>query len=78
MVSPYKSVKLQPTTPLAKSVSEYIGKGNTYAWDWRDMPEGSAMQYIGQPFEAFAKGDVDLAGFVELMDTQVKALIAAQ
>ena len=42
------------------------------------MPEGSAMQYIGQPFEAFAKGDVDLAGFVELMDTQVKALIAAQ
>ncbi len=78
MVSPYKSVKLQPTTPLAKSVSEYIGKGNTYAWDWRDLPEGYAQQYLGQPFESFAKGDVDLAGFVELMDTQVKAFIAAQ
>lgn len=78
MVSPYKSVTLQPGTQLAKSVSTYISSGNTYAWDWRDMPEGAAMQYLGQAFEAFAKGDVDLDGFVALMDTQVKALKAAQ
>jgi ABC transporter, substrate-binding protein, family 1 len=78
MVSPFKNVTLQPTTPLAKSLSTYIASGDTYAWDWRDMPDGMAKQYLGQPFEAYAKGEVDLDGFVELMKEQIKAGVAAQ
>lgn len=78
MVSPYKSVTLQPKTPLAKSVSTYISGGKTYAWDWTNMPEGAAMQYLGGAFFSYAKGEVDLQGFTDLMEKQIKELVAAQ
>lgn len=78
MVSPFNSVTLKPVTPLAVSVSEYIADGNTYAWDWRDMPEGTAMQYTGQVFELFAKDEIGLEEFVEKMESQIKARIAAE
>ncbi len=78
MVSPYNSVSNKPVLPLAKSISSYIAAGNTYAWDWRDMPEGTAMQYTGSVFEAFAKDEIDLDTFVQMMEAQIKECIAAQ
>lgn len=77
MVSPYKSVTNKPVLPLAKSISDYISSGNTYAWDWANMPEGIAMQYTGKVFESFAKDEIDLDQFVDLMETQIKACVEA-
>lgn len=78
MVSPYNSCTLEPEFPLATSLSSYVANGNTYAWDWSNMPEGIAMQYTGLVFEAYAKGDIDNSGFVEMMRTQINECIAAQ
>ncbi|MDO5411327.1 MAG: ABC transporter substrate-binding protein [Lachnospiraceae bacterium] len=73
MVSPYKSCKLSPSTPLAKSVSQYIADDNTYAWDWSNLKEGYAQRCIGGILESYAKGDLDNAGFVKMMKSQTKA-----
>lgn len=75
MVSPYNSNTLQPEFPLATSLSKYIADGNTYAWDWCNMPEGAAMQYTGYVFEAFAKDEIDLDGFTTMMGTQIETCI---
>lgn len=77
MVSPYNSCTLQPEFPLATSLSGYVAAGKTYAWDWSNMPEGIAMQYTGLVFEAYAKGDIDNGGFVDMMDAQIKECVAA-
>lgn len=77
MVSPYKSVTNKPVLPLAKSISSYIEAGKTYAWDWTNMPDGIATQYTAKVFEAFAKGEIDLAQFVDMMEAQIKECIAA-
>lgn len=76
MVSPYNSCDIAPTVPLSTSLSGFITAGNTYAWDWANMPEGIAMNYIGYVFEAYAKGEIDLDGFVSMMETQIQSCIA--
>lgn len=78
MVSPYNSCKIEPEFPLATSLSSYVASGNTYAWDWSNMPEGIAMQYTGLVFEAYAKDDIDLNGFTEMMQAQINECISAQ
>lgn len=78
MVSPYSNNELKPEFPLATSLSGYIAAGDTYAWDWTKMPEGTAMKYTGYAFESFAKDEVDLDGFVDLMEAQIKEVLAAQ
>lgn len=77
MVSPYNSCAVEPEYPLAISLSSYIAEGNTYAWDWCDMPEGASQEYFALVFEAFAKGDVDVDNFVSLMASQVEAVATA-
>lgn len=76
MVSPYNNCSLKPEFPLATSLSSYIAAGNTYAWDWSNMPEGIAMQYTGGVFEAYAKDEIDLDGFVSMMQAQIQECIA--
>lgn len=78
MVSPYLSVKNKPVLPLAKSIAGYLQASDTYAWDWSNMPEGIAMQYIGGVFESYAKGEIDNDKFVEYMEAQIKECINAQ
>ena len=76
MVSPYNSCKITPSLPLSTSLASYISAGNTYAWDWSNMPEGIAMNYTGYVFEAFAKGEIDLDGFVSMMGSQIASCIS--
>lgn len=76
MVSPYNSCKITPSLPLSTSLAAYISAGNTYAWDWSNMPEGIAMNYTGYVFEAFAKGEIDLDGFVSMMGSQIASCIS--
>lgn len=75
MVSPYNSCTLKPQFPLAKTLSSYIEAGNTYAWDWVNMPEGIAMQYTGYVFESYAKDELDLDGFVEMLSAQTQKAV---
>lgn len=77
MVSPYKSCKLEPSTPLAASMLPYIQSGDTYAWDWLYQKEGIAQNATGAVFELYAKGDLDKAGFVNGMKTAVADYIAS-
>lgn len=71
MVSPYKSCTLVPTTPLAKSMVPYIQADKTYSWDWRYQTEGIAQNATGAVCELYAKGQLDKAGFIEMMGTTV-------
>lgn len=76
MVSPFKSCKLEPSTPLAKSMIPYIKEGRTYAWDWLTQPEGMAQNSTGSIFELYAKDQIDKNGFVEMMGTAVSDYVA--
>ncbi len=78
MVSPFTNVTVTPEYPLATCLSEYLISGDTYAWDWIKLPEGIAMSYTGYVFEAFAKDEVDVDGFVKLMETQIQSCIASK
>lgn len=78
MVSPYSSCSVKPELPLAVSLSSFVAKDATYAWDWSSMPSDTSMTYTGLVFEAFAKGDLDEAGFVSMMEKQVKTCIESQ
>lgn len=71
MISPFKSVTVEPTTPLAADLMKWIKAGKTYSWQWTKMPEGFATNVSGPVFEAFARGDVDVDGFVELMKNAI-------
>jgi raffinose/stachyose/melibiose transport system substrate-binding protein len=76
MVSPYNSCTLTPDFPLSTSLSSYIADGNTYAWDWSNMPEGIAQNYTGYVFESYAKDEIDDAGFASMMAAQISSCIA--
>lgn len=74
MISPFESCEVEPTTPLAMNLMQWVKDGKTYAWQWTKMPEGFCQNNLGPIFESFAKGDVDVEGFVELMENAVATL----
>ena len=76
MISPFKSSKMVPESPLATSLNNYVASGKTSSWAWSNMPEGIAQNAFGLVFESFAKGDIDKAGFVEAMQTALADYIA--
>ena len=39
------------------------------------MPEGIAMNYTGYVFEAYAKEEIDLDGFVSMLESQIQSCI---
>lgn len=71
MISPYKTCKEVPETPLAVSLKSYIDAGNTYAWQWTKMPEGIAQNATGAVFELYAKGDLDKDAFVKMLSSTI-------
>jgi len=76
MISPYKSSKIEPTTPLAVSLKTYVDSGNTSSWAWSNMPEGIAQNALGVVFESYAKGDIDTPQFVQVMQSTLAEYIA--
>lgn len=77
MISPYKSCTLEPATPLAQSLLPYIKEGKTYAWDWLHQPEGIAQNSTCSVFELYAKGELDKAGFVDMMKSSIADYVAS-
>ena len=76
MISPYSTCSVEPTTPLAACLKTFIDAGNTYSWEWTKMPEGIAMNATGLVFELFAKEQLDVDGFVEMMGTTIADYVA--
>lgn len=71
MISPYKTCKVNPQTPLAISLKTYVDAGNTYSWEWTKMPEGISMNAIAPVFELYAKGEMDRADFVTMLESAI-------
>ena len=76
MISPFKSCKMVPESPLATSLNDYVASGKTSSWSWSNMPEGIAQNAFGLVFESFAKGDLTKEQFVESMQTALADYIA--
>jgi raffinose/stachyose/melibiose transport system substrate-binding protein len=72
MIPAFKSVTLQPAGTLSKSVQDWAGKGKIYNWKQNDMPSGFGMKALGPIFTELARGNVDIAKFVELVTTEVE------
>ncbi len=67
MISPYKSCTVQPETPMAKDLMNWVSAGKTYAWQWSKMPEGFGMNMLGPVFESFANGSINTQEFSDMI-----------
>jgi len=76
MISPFHSTKIEPTTPLAKNLMGWVKEGKTYSWQWAKMPVGIAQNATGAVFESLAKGDIDEAKFVDMMEKAIADYVA--
>jgi raffinose/stachyose/melibiose transport system substrate-binding protein len=75
MVPAFSNVTLKPDAPLSSSVSEWLKVENgAYTWLQNDMPDGFGMGTIAPLYEAFAKGDIDKAGFIKQLTTKIESL----
>ncbi|MBN2826626.1 MAG: carbohydrate ABC transporter substrate-binding protein [Tissierellales bacterium] len=74
MVPAFTNVELKPEAPLSSNVTEWLAKDAKYTWLQNDMPDGFGMGTIGPVYEAFAKGDIDKAGFIEQLAGLISAL----
>jgi raffinose/stachyose/melibiose transport system substrate-binding protein len=75
-ISPFKSCKYVATDPFAQSVSDYIAAGKTSNWHWQANKEGLAQNYLGQVFNDYAQGKLDLEKFVETCQQVCQACYA--
>lgn len=63
----FKNVTLKPTAPLSASLLEWAGQGKTYAWNQYYLPDDFRYNVLGPLFEQFAKKDISLDTFVQLL-----------
>lgn len=77
MVPAFTNVKLQPATPLSKSVMDWNAAGKTYSWQQYKLPDGFGMGTLGSIYDLFASGAIDVDTF-ETMMTEAIATIPAQ
>lgn len=73
-ISPFKSVTITPDSPLAKSIYDKIISEQSSPWNQNDMPSDFGMQKLGPIHEAYAKGEIDKAKFIEQITKEVEAL----
>lgn len=76
MISPYTSCTIEPETPLAVHLKQYVDAGNTYSWEWTKMPEGIAQNATGGLFELYAKDEIDKETFVKMMASTIADYVA--
>ena len=72
MVPAFTNVTLAPATPLSKSVMDWNAAGKTYDWQQYKLPDGFGMGTLGQIYELFASGAID----VDTFETMMKDAIA--
>jgi len=71
MIPAFKSVTLSPAGALSQSVQQWANAGKIYNWKQNDMPSGFGMNGLGPIFTEMAAGRLDVAGFVDLVTTEV-------
>lgn len=76
MISPFNSTEIEPTTPLAKSLMEWVQNGKTYSWQWTKMTVGIAQNATGALFESLAKDAIDEKTFVGMMEKTIADYVA--
>lgn len=74
LVSPFKSCTLVPSTPLAKSLMEWVQNGTTYDQVCLMMPEAFGNTVLAPIFELFANGSLDQEEFVSYITDAVAQL----
>ncbi len=71
MVPAFTNVTLTPAAPLSANVTEWLAKDAKYTWLQNDMPDGFGMGTIAPIYEAFAKGDITKAQFIEQLAAKI-------
>src|SRR6056297_2628613 len=74
MVPAFSNVTLTPSTPLSANVVEWMEKDAKYTWLQNDMPDGFGMGTIAPIYEAFAKGDITKAQFIEQIAGKIEEI----
>ncbi|MDW7668430.1 MAG: extracellular solute-binding protein [Bacillota bacterium] len=74
MVPAFSNVTLTPSTPLSANVVEWMEKDAKYTWLQNDMPDGFGMGTIAPIYEAFAKGDITKAQFIEQLAAKIEEI----
>lgn len=74
-ISPFKSVQIEPETPLAKSIYAIIqNEESASPWNQNDLPSNFGMQKLGPIHEAFAKNELTKEQFIEELTKQGESL----
>ncbi len=63
--SPFVDCKYVASDPFAPVISSYISAGKTSSWHWMEMASGLGQNGFSFAFQKFAKGDIDVSGFVQ-------------
>ncbi len=74
LVSPYKSCKQIPSTPLAKNLMEWIQKGTTYDQVCLMMPNAFGTDELAPIFELFGNGNLDKSQFIDYIKEAIAGL----
>ena len=74
MVPAFTNVTLAPATPLSKSVMEWNAAGKTYDWQQYKLPDGFGMGTLGQIYELFASGAIDVDTFESMMKDAIAGI----
>lgn len=64
-VSPFVDCKYVASDPFAPVISSYISSGKTSSWHWMEMTEGLGQKGLSFVYQKFAKGELDVSGFVK-------------
>lgn len=73
-ISPFMSISIEPTTPLALDLYNWAQKGATAGWNQNDMPGGFGMDTLGPIHESYARGDIDKEEFIRQITAAIEAL----
>ena len=74
MVPAFTNVTLAPATPLSKSVMDWNAAGKTYDWQQYKLPDGFGMGTLGQIYELFASGAIDVYTFETMMKDAIAGI----
>ncbi len=75
MVPAFTNVTLLPEAPLSANVVEWLAKPDgAYTWLQNDMPDGFGMGTIAPIYEAFAKGDITKAQFIDQLAARISEI----
>ena len=74
MVPAFTNVTIAPATPLSASVMAWNAAGKTYDWQQYKLPDGFGMGTLGQIYELFASGAIDVDTFEVMMKDAIAGI----